>query len=475
MRRRAARPSGRGPRLALALALAACGGEKLPVEELQDPVTCQQCHPRHVEQWSGSMHAYAADDPVFIAMNRRGQRETGGALGDFCFRCHAPMARQLGFTDFAGYSDPEVLPRAARGITCYFCHNVEQVTTTHGNGLVLANDQTMRGGARDPVDTPAHHSKYDRLMDSDVNASELCGSCHDIVVPASINGTRDVAVERTFLEWKATFFATEADPRLRLSCGSCHLESARLEPIADAPGVKAREFGFHDHTMAGIDVALTPFPRMAEQLAAVHDILDPSVRIVGAVRPGGSEPTGGICVEPTGRVTVRVDSIGVGHAWPSGAAQDRRAWVEVIAYDDSGGVVFQSGVVPPGMDPEVADPALLQEGALAFWDRTFKADNTPAHFFWEIDRVDPRLLPAPSFPGEDVSKTRIFPVANPSMIARVTARFRFNPLPYALLDDLIASGDLAPAVRDQVRTLEVGQPTVWLREEQNPATGCNDP
>jgi hypothetical protein len=248
---------------ALALALAACEGEKFTVEQLQDPNTCAECHPKHFTQWSGSMHAYAADDPVFLAMNRRGQRETNGALGDFCINCHAPMAKRFGFTDFAGF-DPELLPPAARGITCYFCHNVKEVTGTHDNGLVLANDQTMRGGLEDPVDTPAHHSKYDPQMDSAATSSELCGSCHDIVVPESLNGTRDVALERTFAEWKATFFATSEDPSLRVSCSSCHMVSSRLEPIADAPGVTPREHGFHDHMFAGIDVALTPFPQMEE-------------------------------------------------------------------------------------------------------------------------------------------------------------------------------------------------------------------
>jgi hypothetical protein len=40
------------------------------------------------------MHAYAAEDPVFLAMNARGQRETQGALGAFCVNCHAPLAVQ---------------------------------------------------------------------------------------------------------------------------------------------------------------------------------------------------------------------------------------------------------------------------------------------------------------------------------------------------------------------------------------------
>ena len=80
------------PLLLIALAgLVACGGDDvLPKAELMDPATCAQCHPKHHREWASSMHAYAADDPVFLAMNKLGQEETGGALGDFCVRCHAP-------------------------------------------------------------------------------------------------------------------------------------------------------------------------------------------------------------------------------------------------------------------------------------------------------------------------------------------------------------------------------------------------
>ena len=34
---------------------------------------------------------------------------------------------------------------------------------------------------RDAVKNTAHFSKYDAKMDSDVNESEICGSCHDVV------------------------------------------------------------------------------------------------------------------------------------------------------------------------------------------------------------------------------------------------------------------------------------------------------
>src|SRR5687768_13395993 len=71
---------------------------KLTREALQDPQSCAGCHPDHYREWSGSMHAFAGVDPVFLALNKRMQRETNGALGNFCVQCHAPMAVRLGAT-----------------------------------------------------------------------------------------------------------------------------------------------------------------------------------------------------------------------------------------------------------------------------------------------------------------------------------------------------------------------------------------
>ena len=64
----------------LLLGLTGCGGDDAAPEastlsraELMDPTTCKQCHEDHYREWSGSMHAYASKDLVFIALNRRGQ------------------------------------------------------------------------------------------------------------------------------------------------------------------------------------------------------------------------------------------------------------------------------------------------------------------------------------------------------------------------------------------------------------------
>src|SRR5256885_17152868 len=106
--------------LGLVSFVAACGGGAKPPpapETLMDPQACQSCHPNHFREWAASMHAYSSDDPIFVAMNRRGQRETNHALGDFCVKCHAPMAVQQKLTtDGLNLAEP---PQKVKGVTCH--------------------------------------------------------------------------------------------------------------------------------------------------------------------------------------------------------------------------------------------------------------------------------------------------------------------------------------------------------------------
>jgi nitrate/TMAO reductase-like tetraheme cytochrome c subunit len=465
-----------------ALALGACSddGVSKTVAELQDPATCMECHPKHTQQWMGSMHAYASDDPVFVAMNQRGQRETGNTLGAFCVKCHAPMAVELGLTDGTHF-DPTTLPAAARGVTCYFCHNVTSVEADHNNGLVLAHDQTLRARVSDPINATAHRSAYDKLMDSSNNQSELCGSCHDVVTPP-----HDVALERTFQEWRTTFFA-QADPLHHLTCGSCHMSSS-TGVIADAAGlpVKSRTDGFHEHLWPGIDQALTTFANPDAMAAGIKRDLDGAIGIIGPAPLTSPVQPGGICLDPPGVLTVRMDSIGTAHAWPSGSSQDRRAWLEVKAYsaadeiDDGPNqtLVFSSGVVPDHTDPDdvlATDPTLF-----GLWDRTAKTDGSPAHFFWEVASVDSKLLRPPvtldkNSPAFDHASKASFTVGPIfTQIDHINARIRIRPLSYALLDDLVASGDLAADLPAQMKTLDIlGTMTTWNKATKGTGPAVN--
>jgi hypothetical protein len=359
----------------------ACGSGGSPVagddatytrEKLLKPETCKECHQEHFREWSGSMHAYAAKDPVFLAMNERGQKETGGALGNFCVNCHAPLAVQEGkVRDGIGV---ESAAEELQGITCYFCHQVTGVHGTSNNPLDLANDTTMRGGIRNPVKNPAHRAEYSVLHDSlKLDGAKMCGSCHDIVVPAHFSGAKeDVHLERTYTEWQTSLFSKPTN-RTPASCTSsgCHMPTDIDVPVANAPGLRvpARP-ARHHHEFAGVDVALTDFPEKPAQARAVQALLEQTLAVK-------------LCVSLTGKTTVTVENLSAGHNVPSGASQDRRVWVELHAFDQSG-ERFSSGAVPSG----TAVTALKDSSLWLFRDVTLDKNGGPAHMFWDVASVD---------------------------------------------------------------------------------------
>lgn len=419
------------------LVLSACsakntppGEEMLTREQLLDPQSCAECHPSHVREWSGSMHAYAAEDPVFRALNARGQRETNGELGDFCVNCHAPMAVREGLTT-DGLNLDEV-PQHLQGVTCYFCHSVDAVEGDHNNPLRLADDLVMRGGYDDPAPNSAHRSGYSSLHDrNDLESSKLCGSCHDIVTPKGAH------IERTFLEWQQSLFSKPelGEPQ---SCSNCHMRG-RDDVAADYEGVFLRRV--HDHSMPGVDIAITDWPEREAQRELVQKALDPTVL-----------PE--LCVFPEmGRIVVNLENVAAGHSFPSGSAPDRRAWIELVGYlgDE---VVFESGVVGP--DEAVVDVAARDPQMWWLGDRLFDEDGEPTHFFWEAASYESNLLPAPVArspldPGYiDPHVAREF--TDVPFVDRVTLRIHIRPIGIDILRDLVDSGDFDPTLIDEMPT-----------------------
>src|SRR5262249_35817405 len=156
----------------------------------------------------------------------------------------------------------------------------------------------------------------------DNSSANFCGSCHDIV-----NG-QGVHLERTFEEWQGTVFSRAP---AELTCGECHMAGS-MGVAAQYTGVRIRKV--HPHAFPPVDLAITPFPNATDMATAVQASLDTTLQAA-------------LCVKGTaGQVTIQVvlDNVGAGHQWPSGASQDRRAWVEVQAFN-AGTAFYTSGVV----------------------------------------------------------------------------------------------------------------------------------
>ena len=402
------------------------GAPALTRAELLNPVRCKDCHPKHYREWASSMHAYASVDPVFRAMNNRGQRETGGQLGDFCVKCHAPMAVREGATTDG--LDLDEVPDRLTGVTCYFCHDAVGVRDHYDNGVDLADDTTMRGGIADPVKPRAHGVAYSRYHDRNARESTLlCGGCHDIVTQSGVH------LERTLAEYESGLFSKE--PGFD-TCNGCHMDPTP-GVAADDPATRVPSRMVHEHLWPGVDTALTDFPDRRTQARAIECALGLNARIAAITSDG------------LGGFTLRLET-SAGHNQPSGASQDRRLWLELIAYDKDSKVLFRSGDIADGQVEARApgesgyDPQLT---LLRDW--IYDAQAKPAHMFWNAapsdqypDGYRSSSLPVAIEPMAPHSIYATYQVPHASDIVRVTARLRVRPMGLDVLEDLVTSGDL---------------------------------
>lgn len=399
----------------------------LSQEDLLDPTKCKTCHESHYNEWAASMHAYASKDPVFLAMNRRGQRETNGELGSFCVQCHAPMALRTGATTDG--LNLETLPNHLQGVTCYFCHSVTTVKGTHNNPLVLADDGVMRGGITDPVNTAAHLSAYSPYHDrKQPESAAVCGSCHDVVTPSGFH------LERTFLEWQQSVFG-QADMDSFLSCGDCHM-GGRTEAVATGAGLPIRRR--HRHLMPGVDIALIPFEGHEDHVNAVQEELDYALEAH-------------LCMAEDQKLTVKIGNLGVGHSFPSGAAHDRRVWLEARAFSN-GEEVWSHGVLPE--DVPLADATT--DNLFSFFEHAFDANGDEALMFWEVATSESSVLEPSNFIDLSIDNTdhhqlRVFDLSGLE-VDQIEIKVKMRPIALHVIQSLIDSGDLAPSIREAIPT-----------------------
>lgn len=418
---------------------ASCSGEPAPGaansnaqlaarEQMLDPKFCDACHRGHYEEWRGSMHAYATDDPVFRALNAKMQRESPPEQQAFCLQCHAPMAVRLGVPlDMASLdARPEL-----KGVGCIFCHSVESIGGSNNNPLRIHEKHEMFGAIREPIDPVVHRAEYSPRLDSKSDGSAgLCGPCHDIVT------VRGAHIERTFREWSTSRFGVAEETKK--SCGACHLPE-RDGPAAVIEGAPQRKV--HDHSMAGVDVALTSFPGKEDQRARVQNFLDDAISTRLCVTANGAGA----------QIDVALRNEKVGHGWPSGSNQDRRAWLEVVA-TKSNAVVFESGRIPDDASiASAADPDLF-----LLRDHDFDADGNETELFWRSAKFTSAQLAPPSraTPDPTVHKT----YATAAMPDTVTVVLKLRPVDF----DFLAAAEIDLASVDPIATFRLaGSERVW--------------
>lgn len=365
----------------------------------ESPDRCSSCHGNYdieVEpffNWSGSMMAQAARDPLYEACLAITNQDVPSG-GDLCIRCHSPEGWLGGRsipTDGSALTDADM-----EGIHCDFCHrlvkpadpstnpfpldqnytentwpadmsylsSLDSLPPMSGNGMyVVDSDDTKRGPFAEAGAKHAYHYSPFHIE------SALCGTCHDVSNPvydrqaddsytpnafgfsAPSYNTYDLfPVERTYSEWLVSAYNSPSgiyapqfggNKAYVSTCQDCHMKDISGVAANKNSSIYRDDLPHHDMTggntfIPGIIAEL--FPSDVNRAALDSGIVRARSMLQLAATMDLTLTDMGDHYSAIVRVTNET-----GHKLPSGYPEGRRIWIHVLAKDASGTVIYESG------------------------------------------------------------------------------------------------------------------------------------
>jgi len=318
--------------------------------DFTDPATCAECHPDKYEEWTGSMHALAFQDPVYQGELNAAIKAVGHDIAKQCEGCHTPAAVVKGEIKGAGLSGLSPLARA--GVSCDVCHSISGHTHWQTPYHQPGNGSFILSPGKDG-DDGAVLTKYGPVMPVEICGddfheciesplhlnSELCASCHQI-----FHYKIHTPLEATYMEWKNGPYAAN-----NVHCQDCHMvEIAAFKRSSDT--LTRPALNEYHHYFNGANFLLYYLNELAakkvgdEELAAIaHNKYEMAVARLQAAAE--------LVITPIYRdnrlaeIKVRVKNIRAGHNLPTSLTTIRQIWLELTARDAQGNIVMTTGSV----------------------------------------------------------------------------------------------------------------------------------
>ena len=374
-------------------------GGKIPAKFFMQSEACQRCHPSIYEQWSSSAHRFSSFNNQWYRKSIEYMQDVDGVQpSKWCAGCHDPALL------FSGMFDTPIkqtidTPEAHAGLGCVMCHSISAVKSTMGQGdytveypalaeLAASENKVVRA-LHDflvRVNPEPHRRTFMKPFVRDQTA-EFCSSCHKVHLDTHVNNYRWVRGFNDYDTWQASgvsgFGARSFYyPPKTARCVDCHM------PLLDSTDLGNINGKVHSHRFPGANTALAVANQDAKQLDAVTKFLQNGILTVdifgisparaiksaeGGFSPGlattfavgeegdvASVPSGAELVPLTAplnrvdaavrpgddyRVDVVVRTKKIGHFFPGGTVDAFDVWLELEAKDDSGRVIFSSGMV----------------------------------------------------------------------------------------------------------------------------------
>ncbi len=341
-------------------------GGLIDSEFFMESQSCQRCHADIYQQWESSAHHFASFNNQWYRKSIEYMQDVVGPKpSKWCGGCHDPAVL------FSGMMDTPIReimhrPETQAGIGCVGCHSIVAVKSSMGQGDYLLEYPPLHKwvASQNPtvrflhdflvkVDPEPHRRAFLKPFVRQQPA-EFCSTCHKVHLDQAVNHYRWFRGFNEYDSWQisgvsgqgARAFYFPAQPQ---ACVDCHM------PLAPSNDFGNHQGFVHSHRFPGANVALPVANQDASQLEATQSFLQDGIVSVHifALSSGPQDSLQAPLHRGTPMVragdSVRVDVVvrtrKIGHAFPGGTNDAFDVWLELVATNEAGEVIFWSGRV----------------------------------------------------------------------------------------------------------------------------------
>jgi len=378
---------------------------KIPAKFFMQSDSCRRCHADIYREWSSSAHHFSSFNNQWYRKSIEYMQEVVGTRpSKWCGGCHDPAVLYSGLMD-TPIKQIINRPESQAGLGCMMCHSIAQVKSTMGQGDFYLEYPKMHelAASENPVMRRLHdfvtylnpepHRRAFLKPFMRQQPAEFCSTCHKVHLDVPVNHYRWIRGFNDYDNWQASGVSGQGArsfyyPKQPQNCADCHMP---LRPSRDAGNIG----GFvHSHRFPAANTAL-PFANQDEQQRkTVESFLKNGILSVDifALSPAGTLPVPNLgggqpelatefavgeeaetialtgasgaattaLTAPLGRAaaaaragdSVRLDVVvrtrKIGHFFPAGTVDAFDVWLEMVAADEQGRVLFWSGKVEDG-------------------------------------------------------------------------------------------------------------------------------
>jgi tetratricopeptide (TPR) repeat protein len=378
-------------------------GKYIPSDYFLQSQACERCHGDIYKQWEGSAHHFSSFNNQWYRKSIEYMQSVDGVQpSKWCAGCHDPALLFSGMMDQPIQQNIDK-PEARAGLSCLMCHSIVQVKGTMGQGdftleypalhrLAASNNPMIRRLHDFMVRlNPEPHRRVFLKPFMREQVAEFCSGCHKVHLDQPLNHYRWIRGFNEYDNWQASGVSGQGArafyyPATSMMCADCHMP---MVPSKDEGNIDGY---VHSHRFPGANTAVPTANEDAKQLLASQTFLqDKQLSVdIFAISPAESKtekaknvaapkqelsttfavgeeadlslPTGAAgearpLTAPLGRVDaavrrgddVLIDVVvrtrKVGHFFPGGTVDAEDVWLELLATDEKGQILFWSGKV----------------------------------------------------------------------------------------------------------------------------------